>query len=109
MQFHPPTHPPTSPAPQVQELANRPTCFRQLIFSNDGNLLVAVADGTAYVLDAFTGAPRHAVRMAPHDAPQSQVRAARAGGRGGGGRVRSRAAGGAAPWGGPGRRSPWFP
>jgi hypothetical protein len=36
--------------------------FRQLLFSNDGNTLVAVADSTVFVLDAFDGTLRHTVR-----------------------------------------------
>ncbi|GBF90019.1 hypothetical protein Rsub_02725 [Raphidocelis subcapitata] len=58
----------------VPELVNTPTPFRQLLFSNDGNTLVAVAGRTAYVLDAFAGALKHAVRLGgPETAAPSQV------------------------------------
>ncbi|KAI8468786.1 MAG: histone H3 methyltransferase complex and RNA cleavage factor II complex, subunit SWD2 [Monoraphidium minutum] len=58
----------------VPELRNRSTCFSQLLFSNDGETLVAAAGGTAYVLDAFNGAVRHALRLgAPEAAAPPQV------------------------------------
>lgn len=58
----------------VQDLHNRHVSFRQLLFSNDGNTLVAAAGDTAYVLDAFNGELQHAIRLGPAEvAAHSQV------------------------------------
>lgn len=45
--------------------------FRQLLFSNDGNQLIAVADATAYVLDAFKGELQHTVRLGTPEGQQT--------------------------------------
>jgi len=54
----------------VPELRDKPIPFKQLLFSNDGNTLVAVAQGTAYVLDAFNGDLKHAIRLGVDNAQQ---------------------------------------
>jgi hypothetical protein len=40
---------------QVPDLRNSPVPFTHLSFSNDGKLLLGVAEGRVFVLDAFTG------------------------------------------------------
>jgi hypothetical protein len=39
----------------VSDLRNSPVPFTHLSFSNDGKLLLGVAEGRVFVLDAFTG------------------------------------------------------
>jgi hypothetical protein len=43
------------PCLQVPDLRNSPVPFTHLSFSNDGKLLLGVAEGRVFVLDAFTG------------------------------------------------------
>ena len=59
---------------QVPPLRNGPAPIRQLLFSNDGDALVAVAGATAFVLDAYDGSVKATIELGiPEDAPTPPV------------------------------------
>jgi hypothetical protein len=74
---------------QIPELRNAAVPIRQLIFSNDGNKLIAAAENVVYVMDAFKGAVEHTIRTGAPERSQvgGWVAGLRFGGRGGGRRV----------------------